>query len=67
MPFRENNLLKYIPVIPQKSLENAMNLILDKKKTFDSEKLRSYAIDHFSYEAIADQYNSIYQKIKFEH
>ena len=51
----------------QKSLENAMNLILDKKKTFDSEKLRSYAIDHFSYEAIAEQYNSIYQKIKFQH
>ena len=51
----------------QKALENAMNSILDNNKTFDPEKLRSYAIDHFSYEAIAEQYNSIYQKIKFQH
>ena len=41
----------------------SMNKILDKQVTFDKNKMREFAIKHFSYNAVGKKYNEIYSKV----
>ena len=47
----------------EKMLLEAMNKILDNQATFDKNKMREFAIKHFSYNAVAKKYSEIYSKV----
>ena len=47
----------------EKMLLEAMNKILAKQVTFDKNKMREFAIKHFSYSAVGKKYNEIYSKV----
>ncbi len=47
----------------EKMLLEAMNKILDNQATFDENKMREFAIKHFSYNAVAKKYSEIYSKV----
>jgi len=46
-----------------KELEKAIIDFLNKKLSVDSHKLRSYALEHFSYNAVGKSFNSIYRQV----
>ncbi len=47
----------------ESELETAICRILDKKMNIDSHKLRSYALEHFSYEAIGKSFDRVYRQV----
>jgi glycosyltransferase involved in cell wall biosynthesis len=49
--------------ISSKALGKNINDFLDNKYTFDSEKIRQYAIDHFSEQSQTEKYISLYKEI----
>lgn len=44
-------------------LEKAIIMFLDKKLIVDKHKLRTYALEHFSYDAVGKSFDSIYRKV----
>lgn len=49
------------------ALEAAILKMADTHKQYDRARLRSYAVDHFSYEKVGEQFNNIYNKVLSGH
>lgn len=51
----------------EQALCQAMLAILEKSITFDSQEIATYAIEHFSYKSIGQQFDSIYRNVLSRH
>jgi glycosyltransferase involved in cell wall biosynthesis len=51
-----------IPPKDENALYSAMETMMDNWMKYDSEKMRKYAVDNFSYEAVGEKFNEIYRK-----
>ncbi len=52
-----------IPPKDENALCKAMETMMDNWMKYNSEKMRRYAVDNFSYEAVGEKFNEIYRKI----
>ena len=52
-----------IPPKDENALCSAMENMMDNWMKHDSEKMRRYAVENFSYEAVGEKFNEIYRKI----
>jgi hypothetical protein len=47
----------------EQALENAIIAFVDKTKTFNSDEIRLYAMQHFSYSEVGKQFTEIYKSL----
>ena len=45
----------------EQAMENAIIAFVDKTKTFNSDEIRHYAMQHFSYSEVGKQFTEIYK------